>query len=605
MIFGILFQVLFNIAVIANAIFVFVTFVCAILDRRFLLLCLVALSALNTSLKSPIADCLFEREFTYQGTVVSEDHLENGTRLGVNLEQILLENDTLDYGLAATFFVPDHETYLGRTIIVRGRVRAAKSPHNVNVLTGTIIRVDSQKKFPRAIFYGIRCYIDNLFRRTLNYSAYNIAAGLILGGSSRVGEELQDVFTRAGVLHILSVSGFNVGFVISFVTFLIIFIPISNRIKFLIIVFVLFLYAGITGFQPSVSRASLMACLFGAAFVFQRNVDAMHILNITALALLIINPLLLFDVGAELSFASVYGILILYPKLEKVVIQKIECRFLKISVSLMAISFSAQLFVSPMLVQYFHRLQTLAIFSNLLIVPLASIITYLLFSSIILGTFSLPLAQALSVITSLLISLLVEISKFFARIPISSVSVALPLILLALFYFLFVARLRRIALYMMFVLAIIFALAEIPQCLIIRNSLGGTLITMPNNEKIMIMKKRNVRFTAAHFSERIDYLIAPEEFLPAKKEFISIPDELEYKKIKLGNIDINIDQDVRFYYQNMSLVLESPADQNEVCYVVTNGKKMYSFATVSYPSFLDYLATDFELLYFRLRFLFS
>ena len=581
-------------------------------ERRFLFIVIATLAAINTSLKAPVKTPFEGKELIYQGTVIGEDHQEYGVKLFISISKVLLKNGALDYPLPVEFYTTSTEIYLGKTLEIKGRIHTSKSAHRPNILTGKIIRISFQENLLGKIFYRIRNYIDALFKLLLNYENYNLSSGLILGGSSRVGKELRDVFTRAGVLHILSVSGFNVGFLISFIGVFLILIPLSNKIKFLIVVFVLFTYAGITGFQPSVSRASLMACLFGAGLIFQRNVDSIHILNIAALVLLIVNPVLLFDVGAQLSFASVYGILYLYPRIDELLIKKMKNRFSKIIISLMVISFSAQVFVSPLLIQYFHRIQTLACFSNLLIVPLTSLITYLLFSCIFVSLFFMPLAKFMAFLASMLLHLLVIISRFFSAIPFSSMTLSISPIFLILFFFLFPEKSRKFAIYATLIASIIFSAATFSRSAVVAASGDGTLIFMPSGEDISISAKNNRKFLTAQGIEKVDYLIAAEKIYPistqqnfVRKGFFELPADLGYKKIAFGDIIIELQKDIKITYRDQLIVLNNYfPESRDLNYMVTNGKNVYRFKTVLYGSVFDQTIADAKILFARLRLLF-
>ena len=581
-------------------------------ERRFLFIVIATLAAINTSLKAPVKTPFEGKELIYQGTVIGEDHQEYGVKLFISISKALLKNDTLDYPLPVEFYTTSTEIYLGKTLEIKGRIHTSKSAHRPNILTGKIIRISFQENLLGKIFYRIRNYIDALFKLLLNYENYNLSSGLILGGSSRVGKELRDVFTRAGVLHILSVSGFNVGFLISFIGVFLILIPLSNKIKFLIVVFVLFTYAGITGFQPSVSRASLMACLFGAGLIFQRNVDSIHILNIAALVLLIVNPVLLFDVGAQLSFASVYGILYLYPRIDEVLIKKMKTHLLKIIISLMVISFSAQIFVSPLLIQYFHRIQTLACFSNLLIVPLASIITYLLFSCIFVSVFFMPLAKFMAFLASMLLHLLVIISRFFSAIPFSSITLSISPIFLIIFFFFFPRKSRKFTIYAILIMAIIFSIAPFSESAIVETSGDDTLISMSNGENVFITTKQSPKFLFTQGIEKVDYLIAPGKYYPistrqtlVRQGFFELPVDLRYKKIAIGDMIIELQKDIKITYRNQQINLRDylPESRN-LLYIITNGKNSYRFNTILYGSIFDQLVVDTKILFAQLKLLF-
>jgi len=517
----------------------------------------------------------------------------------------VLNYDTLAFELPVEFYTATDEGHLGKTLLIKGKLQPAKSLHRPNVLTGKIIRKNIRQDFPGKVFNGISSYINRLFKSLFSDDDYNLSTGLVLGGSSRVGDKLQDIFTRAGVLHILSVSGLHVGFVISFVGIILIFTPVSPKIKFAAIMLVLLVYAGITGFRPCVLRAVLMACLFSAALVMQRNVDATHILNISALILLIIGPMMLFDIGAQLSFASVYGILYLYPKIQSVIAGRVASNWLKAIFSLMAVSFSAQVFVSPLLIQYFHRTQTLAVFSNLLVVPLTSIITYLLFICIIVSPFFLPLAKVAAFLTSALLALLRAISRFFAAIPFSSISLTIPPVISLIFFMLFFNRLRKPAVYLLLASAIIFSAAAFSPCVMIKVAKKCSWILLPGGQNVMIAPKPGSEIVNELESNTVDYLIAPENSCAAATSHFTLPEKLNYKVIELGNIMIELNHEINIVYNRQTVNIDQyRARKNVLTYILTNGIRKYEFTAPLYNSLVDQLVIDLKILFIKLRLMF-
>ena len=135
---------------------------------------------------------------------------------------------------------------------------------------------------------------------------------LTLGDRSDMPWELKQQFSAAGAAHILAVSGFHVGVVCAFVNGLLSFLPLHGRIGWLRIamtVGILLSYALITGMSSSTLRATAMALLFFVSMKVERYADSGNLLATSALLMLIYNPLYLFDIGFQLSYAAVFAIL--------------------------------------------------------------------------------------------------------------------------------------------------------------------------------------------------------------------------------------------------------------------------------------------------------
>ena len=605
---GILFQIIFHPALVYNLLLCGLAIILSFWKRWFLYVLIAWLSAINTSLHAPMRFSDVERDVVFSGVVIGEEPREHYVKLLVAIDGVEVDNKRIDYRNRVEFYTREQGTFLGNRLFIKGRITHAKYPNRPNILTGDVIKIDRECS-PWGLLNLMRSYIHRLLKRLLNNEYYDVGMGLVLGGSGRITRDLRDLFSRAGVLHILAVSGLHVGFVCIFVGTLLFFAPISVRIKFLIIMLILILYAGITGFRPSVCRATVMAFLFGLSLMLQRNVEGIHIVNITAIIFLLIHPLILFDVGAQLSFAAVYGIFFLYPLLNNHLIRKVKRRLYKYILAPMAVSFSAQLFVSPLLIYYFHRLPTLAVISNLIIVPIASIVIFLLFLCIITGTFSFMLAEIMSIPVNLLLTSLVTIAKLFARTPCSAITLYIsPLILLSS-YLLASQRLRKIAILLILIMTFFYSLASFSDSIVVRTSVVGTLVSMPHGEHLFISTRRSPKYSApflAHQNiEELDYLIAPSRYYSPKRGFYETPDRLHRKQVRVGELIIDLSESITLLYGEKRFVLDNeyihaPRNDNLLC-VITDGHTTYRFRTLLYGSIVDRILVDLKTVFYRLR----
>ncbi len=548
----------------------------------------------------------------FTGTVIGEEPRERYVKLLVTIDGVEVDNSRIGYRDRVEFYTRERSTLLGTRLFVRGRITQANYPKRPNVLMGDVIKIERERS-PWGFLNLVRSYIHRVLKILLKEEHYDVGAGLVLGGSGRISRELKDLFSRAGVLHILAVSGLHVGFVCVFVGALLFFVPLSSRIKFAIIMCVLFLYAGITGFRPSVCRATVMAFLFGLSLILQRNVDGIHIVNITAIIFLIMYPLIIFDVGAQLSFAAIYGIFLLYPLLNDYIRKRAKQRFIRYILAPIGVSFSAQLFVSPLLIHYFHRLPTLAVISNLLIVPIASVVIFLLFLCLIIGTFSLVLAQIMSIPVLVLLTVLVTIAEFFARLPFSTVSLSVPPLILLFLYMLVSQRLRKVAVLLIVIMVLLHSLASFCDCIVAGTSAGGTLISMPHGERVFISTRRSSKYSLPFFARQnidaLDYLIAPDRYYPVKREFYETPGKLHMFRMKLGDVTLNISESTTLLFRGKRLVLDSednhyPSRLDDLVYVISDGHTTNRFNAPLYGSIVDQIIVDVRTVFYRLHCLF-
>jgi ComEC/Rec2-related protein len=581
-------------------------------NRRFLYLIVLVLSAVNVySNRPPDAD-FNDRDMVYSGIVYGENHYEHYTKLLLHIDRIFTTSDTIEYHSRAEHYAFGEEVYFGKRLTIKGQLRPSRYAHRPAHLGGKIISSSTQDHVFGVIFNPVRSYVDRLLSDLFRDDQYRIASGLILGGSGRLGEELKEVFSRAGVLHILAVSGLHVGFAAIFLGAFLFFVPLDHRIKFAIVMCGLIVYAGVTGFRPSVSRATLMAFLFGMALVSERNVSSMHVVNITATVFLLVNPLLFFDVGAQLSFGAVYGILWLYPRIEKGVINKVRQRIYRIILRPMAVSFSAQVFVAPFVIYYFHRLPLYAVLTNLLIVPIASTIIFLLFLCFAVGWMWFAAAKVIALPASIFITVLVALSDFAASIPFSSIRLSISPLMIIPFYCLFWKQFRKPALWLVVILMFLFSLARSVDCLTVCSAARGILITTPGGEHVFITN--NVSVTQHAFLERqgvteLEYLIASSRDYTVSRGFVALPERMHFTELTYGDLGIRISDRVRIAFGSSQMEyawsdLKDQSDKGRVTHLLCDGESAYVVQGNLYGTITEQMFVDLQLILHRLAFFF-
>jgi ComEC/Rec2-related protein len=607
---GIVLQSWFDVALLYCIPLALIAVMLSFWERRFLYMLIVVLSAANFTLQGSTDMDYGDRDLTFSGIVVSEDQYGHYAKLLLHIDNIYIANDTIDHYIPVEYYTYKQDVFLGKRLTIKGRLKPSHYAQRPSILNGKIVSVAVPKHILGVVFHPLRNYMDGLLRRSFTDEHYAIASGLTLGGSGRLGEELKGVFARAGILHILAVSGLHVGFVSLFLGFLFFFVPIDRRLKFAIVMFGLFVYAGVTGFRPSVCRATLMAFLFGLALVLQRNVNHIHLLNITAIAFLVVKPSLFFEVGAQLSFAAVYGILYLYPRLDMLLISHVRRRFLRLLLAPMAVSFSAQLFVAPLLVFYFQRLPVYAVFSNLLVVPIAASIIFMLFLCFLAGLVWIAIVKVIALPVSLLITALLVLSRFFAAIPCSTISLTASPVFIIPLYLCAWRKARRWVFWFMIALFAASHLAYSGECLTVRVSSNGILITTPCGEDILISEQRTsapIYLLEKHGGQEVDYLVAPERNIDVKKGYVEMPGKLQFAKIMVGELGIHVSKRVSIRFRGVDIECEQISARHGgkegIVYILTDGRRKKVLRTYGYLSIIERMVLDMRLTIARLRLL--
>ncbi len=226
------------------------------------------------------------------------------------------------------------------------------------------------KKFRREIF--------NYYRRSgISENELAVFSALTLGDKSLLEHDLRQGYVSAGLMHVLAVSGLHVGIIYMIVKLL--FKGIAKKhwgsvLRFFVSIAVLWGYAMFTGLSPSVTRAATMFSVFVLGDLFGRRYAVYNSMALAAFILLFYNPMLLINVGFQMSFLAVFGIVFFYPVVYKWIYVR---RWLPDKIwQLMAVSIAAQIITTPLSLYYFHQFPLLFMLSNLLMVPLATILMY-------------------------------------------------------------------------------------------------------------------------------------------------------------------------------------------------------------------------------------
>ncbi|MBI9037364.1 MAG: ComEC family competence protein [Bacteroidales bacterium] len=215
-------------------------------------------------------------------------------------------------------------------------------------------------------------FLSILRKNKIEGNEYAIASAILLGYDDKLDPELRSEFTGAGAMHILCVSGLHVGIVCLFLTILLGFLrknKFGRILYFVILILSLWLYALITGLSPSVMRAATMLSFVIAGKAIKRHSDIYNSLAVSAFVLLLINPFIITEVGFQLSYAAVLGIVALQPPMYRLFV--FSNWFADKTWAIITVSIAAQLGTFPIAIFYFHQFPDYFIITNLIVIPLS------------------------------------------------------------------------------------------------------------------------------------------------------------------------------------------------------------------------------------------
>lgn len=394
------------------------------------------------------------------GTIVDdpEKRLDriNLTDMLIRAEKIKLTNGwKITDGLVKVSVEGQSHSYkYGERIILRGKLRSpacSKNPglfdyqrflsmKNIFVIMwikdDSIVKLGDGNVNPILRFsYQIKHQIKDIIYQTIPNKPLPCAGlldGVMLGEKKGLNKEIMKWFANTGTLHILAVSGFNVGLVagIFFFVFYWLF-RVPKKGSALLSLLIIIIFAIITGCEASVVRASIMAGVIIFSVLLDRDTNLYNNLALSAIIILIYNPLTLFDVGFQLSFMCVLSILYFTPLISP------KLSFLPVWLSTpLAVSIGVQIGISPFLIYYFNKLSIITILANLMICPLVVIISWLGFALFFAGLFSSIIANVIASVTYFFVFLLLKLIYLFANIPFACLTLQTPPIIFICSYYL-------------------------------------------------------------------------------------------------------------------------------------------------------------------------
>ena len=269
-----------------------------------------------------------------------------------------------------------------------------------------------------------------------------LLAGILLGDESGLSEPLKTAFNDTGTRHIIAISGFNISIIAGLL--LATFSRWLGRRRGLWLTGIgIGLYTLLVGADAAVVRAAVMGILALVALQAGRQQLALNTLAISAALMAFFNPLLLWDVGFQLSFVATLGLILYAAPLSQRVHQWLARRTSKALAARLRgplndylfITLAAQLTTLPLLLFHFQRLSLLSLPANLLILPAQPALMIFGGLSLLLGLVLLPLGQILAFFTWGLVAYTIRIIEFFASLPWASRTLAaFPLVLVLAWY---------------------------------------------------------------------------------------------------------------------------------------------------------------------------
>ena len=311
-------------------------------------------------------------------------------------------------------------------------------------------KINQNKSLKNNFINLVNNYVQSLKNKAYQILPEKIASlfiGIVFGDRSMIDEETVQNFNASSLSHILAVSGMHFTFLISGVIILLKDF-LGRKKTYILGILVILLYMLITGFSASIFRAGIMGILMLISKLIYRKNDIWTSISISLLFMIIYNPFLIFDIGLQLSYCAMIGILFFQKMIYKYLIKKILkikklryhpqkwiMTFISKILEYISVTISAQILILPIMIYNFHSISVYFLFSNLL----ASFITEPLFIISWIFLFwiiiCMPVAKFISILIIFFYKLLILFSKL-GQLPYAQILVERPYLFFTIIYFL-------------------------------------------------------------------------------------------------------------------------------------------------------------------------
>lgn len=236
-----------------------------------------------------------------------------------------------------------------------------------------------------AFAFRTRDYFIEVFKRNdIEGEHFGVVTALILGISHYLDPEIQQQYSSTGVMHVLCVSGMHVGIIYVVLKGLLAFLARDRYLRlirmFLILSGVWF-YALLTGLAPSIIRAAAMFSFVIVGQSLHRHTTIYHSLAASAFVIMVLNPFVIRDVGLQLSYAAVIGIVTIQPLLSG--LWQPRSWLMTNLWSLVTVSIAAQIGTFPLGLYYFNQFPNYFLIANIIALPLSGLGLYAGFLTVI------------------------------------------------------------------------------------------------------------------------------------------------------------------------------------------------------------------------------
>lgn len=361
-------------------------------------------------IKGVVVEELKPNEF-YSKFIVKIDSLNHQKSSGKILVYFSKKNkDTMQIGNIVTFqseIKPIAKSFNPNTFDYSNYMENQNVFHQIKCFEQDYYIGETIKNFNYYVNYLRQKLVHSFDAHHFSLKTKSIVNALLLGQKQQIDSETLNDYKNAGVVHILAISGLHIGIIYFFLNFVFSFLnrfKNGKTLKLILIVVLLWIFALISGMSASITRAVTMFSLIAFGNFLNRKNSVFNAVATSFLILLVYNPLNIFDVGFQLSYAAVVSILLFQPFYKKFYFSK--NKIVVYITDLFLVSITAQIGVLPLMMLYFKQVPTLFLLANLVVIPIATAILILGIIALCLNFVAMPISLLIGKIISLLVELM-------------------------------------------------------------------------------------------------------------------------------------------------------------------------------------------------------
>jgi competence protein ComEC len=238
-----------------------------------------------------------------------------------------------------------------------------------------VLLKDNKTHFYEQAIFSTQQYVVNVLNKYITGTDESaLAKALLIGYKVDLDKDLVQAYSNVGVVHLIAISGLHLALIYALLLWITARIPVlkkSKLIRLIVILFCLWFFSLLTGAPASVLRSAVMFTFIAAGTTLGKKASIYNSLALSAFVLLCYDPFILWDVGFQLSYCAVLGIVIAQRYVYSWLYLK--NKYLNEIWKLAAVSLSAQIFTMPVCLYYFHQLPLLFLLSNVIAIPLSTV----------------------------------------------------------------------------------------------------------------------------------------------------------------------------------------------------------------------------------------